>query len=43
VDADTLGRLERAVLTMLDPPLNLQGMPSTPVRHRLRQLRSQHR
>ncbi len=38
-DADTLGRLETEVLRLLDPPLNLQGMPSTPVRRRLTELR----
>ena len=38
-DADTLGRLETEVLRLLDPPLNLQGMPSTPVRLRLTELR----
>ena len=38
-DADTLGRLERAVLEELDPPLNLQGMAVTPVRRRLKELR----
>ena len=38
-DADTLGRLESDVLRLLDPPLNLQGMPATPVRRRLTELR----
>lgn len=38
-DADTLGRLETEVLRLLDPPLNLQGMPVTPVRRRLTELR----
>ncbi|WP_341271804.1 GIY-YIG nuclease family protein, partial [Mycobacterium kubicae] len=38
-DRDRLGRLERNVLTHLDPPLNLQGMATTPVRARLRELR----
>jgi hypothetical protein len=38
-DSDVLGRLERDVLERLDPPLNLQGMQPTPVRHRLRELR----
>ncbi|WP_344220483.1 DUF6884 domain-containing protein [Kribbella sancticallisti] len=38
-DADTLGRVERAVLHELDPPLNLQGMTPTPVRRRLSELR----
>lgn len=38
-DRDELGRLEKRVLTALDPPLNLQGMPSSSVRRRLRELR----
>ena len=38
-DRDELGRLEKRVLAALDPPLNLQGMPSTPVRRRLKELR----
>jgi hypothetical protein len=38
-DRDTLGRLERDVLVELDPPLNLQGMHATPLRHRLKELR----
>jgi hypothetical protein len=42
-DADTLGKLEEAVLKALDPPLNLKGMSLTPVRGRLTQLRSRHR
>ncbi len=40
-DADTLGRLETQVLRLLDPPLNLQGMPPTPLRRRLTELRRQ--
>ena len=40
-DADTLGRLETQVLRLLDPPLNLQGMPPTPLRRRLTELRGQ--
>lgn len=39
-DADTLGALERDVLAQLDPPLNLRGMPVTPLRRRLSRLRS---
>jgi hypothetical protein len=39
-DRDELGRLETRVLKMLDPPLNLQGMTSTPVRKRLKLLRN---
>jgi hypothetical protein len=39
-DADTLGALEQAVLTQLDPPLNLAGMRPTPLRGRVRHLRS---
>ncbi|MEX0745353.1 MAG: DUF6884 domain-containing protein [Phycisphaeraceae bacterium] len=38
-DRDELGRLEKRVLTSLDPPLNLLGMDTTPVRRRLRELR----
>ncbi len=38
-DPDALGRLETAVLRAIDPPLNLQGMPETPIRIRLRELR----
>lgn len=38
-DSDVLGRLERDVLERLDPPLNLQSMQPTPVRHRLKELR----
>ncbi|GIF72639.1 DUF6884 domain-containing protein [Asanoa siamensis] len=42
-DADTLGRLEETVLKDLDPPLNLKGMPATPVRAQLTRLRGRHR
>jgi GIY-YIG catalytic domain-containing protein len=38
-DRGTLAALEDAVLRRLDPPLNLQGMPDTAVRLRLRGLR----
>jgi hypothetical protein len=38
-DADTLMAIEHQILQLLDPPLNLMGMPSTPVRHRLSELR----
>jgi hypothetical protein len=38
-DPDTLGRLETAVLRAIDPPLNLKGMPESPIRARLQQLR----
>jgi hypothetical protein len=38
-DSDVLGRLERDVLERLDPPLNLQSMRPTPLRHRLTELR----
>lgn len=38
-DADTLGHLESTVLGRLGPVLNLQGMPRTPLRAHLRQLR----
>jgi hypothetical protein len=36
---DALADLERHVLGSLDPPLNLEGMPSTPLRRRLSALR----
>jgi hypothetical protein len=39
-DPDSLGRLEEDVLRQLDPPLNLKGMPATPLRTRLSKLRS---
>lgn len=38
-DRPALAAIEHQVLTTLDPPLNLQGMPSTPGRRRLRELR----
>lgn len=38
-DRSMLARLEDEVLGILDPPLNLQGMPMTPVRRRLKELR----
>jgi Family of unknown function (DUF6884)/GIY-YIG catalytic domain len=38
-DGDALGAMETVVLTALDPPLNLQGMPSTPLRRSLKELR----
>jgi hypothetical protein len=38
-DRDELGRLETRVLKTLDPPLNLKGMPTTPLRQRLKALR----
>ena len=38
-DRDRLGDLEHRVLAILDPPLNLMGMPPTPVRLRLKELR----
>lgn len=41
-DADTLGHLEGDVLSRLDPPLNLQGMITTPTRRRLKELRRPH-
>jgi hypothetical protein len=40
-DADTLAGLELAVLARLDPPLNLAGMRPTPLRDRLKRLRSE--
>lgn len=36
-----LAQLEEAVLTDLDPPLNLDGMPRTPIRARLKNLRKE--
>jgi hypothetical protein len=41
-DPDQLGHIEREVLQRIDPPLNLMGMPTTPIRIRLRELRSEH-
>jgi hypothetical protein len=38
-DADTLMEVESSVLARLDPPLNLSGRPSTPVRRQLSVLR----
>ena len=38
-DADRLTQLERRMLGSLDPPLNLEGMPRTPLRTRLSALR----
>jgi hypothetical protein len=38
-DADTLKSTEHQVLKQLDPPLNLMGMPPTPIRRRLSELR----
>jgi hypothetical protein len=40
VDRDRLGAVEEAVLAELDPPLNLMGMPATPLRARLSELRN---
>jgi GIY-YIG catalytic domain-containing protein len=37
---DALTTIEDAVLAALNPPLNLDGMPRTPQRHRLSELRS---
>lgn len=39
-DVDALGELEQAVLEEIDPPLNLRHRPPSPVRNRLRALRS---
>lgn len=39
-DVDALDELEQSVLDELDPPLNLKHMPKSPVRARLRVLRS---
>ncbi|MDF1595719.1 MAG: hypothetical protein P1T08_06440 [Acidimicrobiia bacterium] len=38
-DRDSLGRIEAAVLDMLDPPVNLEGRPNTPPRRLLTSLR----
>ena len=38
-DADALGRLEELVLQDIDSPFNLKGMPGTPVRARISELR----
>lgn len=40
-DGDALAALEEAVLQQLNPPLNLDGMPRTPLRERLSILRTQ--
>ena len=40
-DRASLGWAEGALLELLDPPLNLQGMSATPIRVRLRALRRQ--
>lgn len=39
-DRDPLGDLEHHVLDRLDPPLNLHGMPVTPLRLLLSRLRA---
>jgi hypothetical protein len=39
-ERDALGDLEHRVLQVLDPPLNLDGRPRTPLRKTLSQLRS---
>jgi hypothetical protein len=39
-DADGLGQMEKAVLSQLDPPLNLMGMATTELRRALSRLRS---
>jgi uncharacterized protein DUF6884/GIY-YIG catalytic domain-containing protein len=41
-DGNTLGRLETDLLAALDPPLNLQGMSPTSLRHRISALRAGH-
>lgn len=38
-EADALGNLEHRVLGVLNPPLNLDGMPPTPLRGALARLR----
>jgi hypothetical protein len=42
-DRKTLAAVERRVLSHLDPAFNLEGMPDTPVRRKLRTLRSEFR
>jgi hypothetical protein len=42
-NADALGRLEELVLQRIRPPFNLKGMPATPVRARITELRRLHR
>ncbi|MDP8932525.1 MAG: hypothetical protein M3O70_29240 [Actinomycetota bacterium] len=39
-DRETLAQIEQLVLAYLNPPLNLMGRPTTPVRQRVRQLRA---
>lgn len=39
-DRDGLGAFEDAVLARIDPSLNLQGVPTSPARRRLKELRS---
>lgn len=39
-DPDPLADLEHRVLALLDPPFNLDGMPPSPVRSRLREVRA---
>jgi hypothetical protein len=41
-DADMLDELETALLTELDPPLNLAKVPKTPLRRQLSVLRKQY-
>ena len=38
-DRDSIGALERQLFAEIDPPLNLRGLPNTPLRRRLSQLR----
>ena len=39
MDADSLGRVEEAILRELNPPLNLKGVPKNPVRSQITTLR----
>jgi hypothetical protein len=39
-DRDPLADLEHQVLAELDPPFNLNGMPSSPIRFELSHLRT---
>lgn len=39
MDADSLGKVEEAILAELNPPLNLKGVPKNPVRSQITTLR----
>ena len=42
-DARALFSVERSLLSMIDPPLNLDEVPSTPLRKELTRLRKSYR